>query len=96
MSYYQAAYIIRFIDEEGRSITKTKYFYGKTKEEAEYKCRKHLKASSDVRLTGKYMSACKQFALQIISQPLHYSNVCFKAKNYLKYNGIYIYLYFLV
>lgn len=96
MSYYQIECTTSFIDEEGQSIAKTKYFYGKTKEEAEYKCRKHLKASSDVRLTGKYMSVCKQFALQIIPQPLHYSNVCFKAKNYLKYNKIYAYLYFLV
>lgn len=38
--------LLRYQNEEGQTITKTGYFYGKTKEEAEYKYRNYLKASS--------------------------------------------------
>lgn len=47
-NYYKLERVVsRFIDEEGREITKIRYFYGKTKEEALYKYREYLKTSSD-------------------------------------------------
>ena len=47
-NYYKLERTVsHFTDEEGREITQTRYFYGKTKEEALYKYREYLKTSSD-------------------------------------------------
>lgn len=47
-NYCRSEHIVsRVKDEEGREITKTRYFYGKTKEEALYKYREYLRTSSD-------------------------------------------------
>ena len=38
MAYYQIERVVdRYQNEEGQTYTKTRCFYGKTKEEAEYK-----------------------------------------------------------
>ena len=48
MEYYQIERVVaRYQNEEGQAYTKTRCFYGKTKEEAEYKYHEYLKASSN-------------------------------------------------
>lgn len=78
MSYYCLKCVVsHFIDEEGQEIIKERYFYGKTKEEAEYKYRKYRKTSSkdnaavadlSTENRGDLLSACSTICTDIITQ----------------------------